>query len=371
MRGQPRNPARFARRLAQLDTIRAAAAAAVVAAVGASRAEAAPINGDWIGPGALWNGTANWIAGVVPGIGAGIDDVASFTSATNPTSQSCNVNVDVALGTINLDRPGGFTFTNPGSGSAHAITFLTTAGNAAINITASNGGGVYNVFAPLVLATDLDVVNAAGCMLNLSSTTISQASASQSITFYGGGTTTISFNHITGFTRVFGGTVSLRGTFGDDSVKGGLIVGDSNGTAPALVQLFSGYQIADGSSVVLNRTGTLDVGFFSMRSGHSKEMGPSSLPRKGRLSVASSSEEATPRRSRATSLEQARSTRRGSARSRLPEPSISRRSVPCLPRSNWTPVRLCLAKIAASAAPHCSSWIVPDWPRLPPTTPVR
>src|SRR4051812_32907764 len=132
-----------------------AARIALAAAVGLGMtrcADAAPIQGTWVGGGhGFWSSAANWANGVVPGKGA--DDTVSFTGNATPNHNDVTVDSAITAGTFNFDRPGGFKVFQPSSGTIPTVTFLSTSGNAAINVTGTSGTNSNSFVAPMVLGS--------------------------------------------------------------------------------------------------------------------------------------------------------------------------------------------------------------------------
>jgi T5SS/PEP-CTERM-associated repeat protein len=124
---------------------------------------------------------ANWNGGVAPG---GVGDSATFsTIITAP--RVVTIDGDTTVGALKFDSPISYTIAGP-----HAVTLQATGSNAAsIHVVSTHGNGEHTISAPLVLASDLNLVHDSSGTLHLSGSL--DNSASRTITKLGTGTAEI------------------------------------------------------------------------------------------------------------------------------------------------------------------------------------
>ncbi|HKD35756.1 MAG TPA: PEP-CTERM sorting domain-containing protein, partial [Pirellulales bacterium] len=170
---------------------------------------------------------SNWIGGVAPG---GIDDTATFsTIITAP--RVVTVDADTTLGNLKFDSPISYTIAG-----THTLTFQAS-GSTATTISDSNvhGNGAHTIAAPIVLVSDLNIVQNSSGTLRLSGTL--DDSSAHAILKSGIGTAEIagapSFGAGTQIS-VNAGTLRFNMTSGSPTVASGVTV---TVTDPATLEL--------------------------------------------------------------------------------------------------------------------------------------
>jgi autotransporter-associated beta strand protein len=141
---------------------------------------------------------ANWIGGVAPG---GVGDSAAFsTIITAP--RTVTLDADTTVGSLKFDSPISYTIAGP-----HTLTLQAAgASAAALNVLNTHGNGAHTISAPIMLASDLNVIQNSTGTLRITGSL--NDSAAHAITKTGAGVTEI------GGLPTFGANTNLNVTGG-------------------------------------------------------------------------------------------------------------------------------------------------------------
>jgi fibronectin-binding autotransporter adhesin len=166
---------------------------------------------------------ANWTGGVAP---SGIGDSATFsTIITAP--RVVTFDADTTVGTLKFDSPINYEVAGP-----HAVTLQATGSNAAsIHVVNSHGNGAHTISAPLVLASDLNLVQDSSGTLRLSGSL--DNSTSRTISKSGPGTVEITVAPTLGANAAMNlnaGTLRFAASSGSAAIGTGVQV-NVNGSA--------------------------------------------------------------------------------------------------------------------------------------------
>ncbi|HEV8377247.1 MAG TPA: hypothetical protein VGP99_00230, partial [Tepidisphaeraceae bacterium] len=223
-------------------------------AVNASWTLSAP-NGDWSNP-------ANWSSN--PLLPNGVDDIATFGAA--PMDQFVTVDGNFTVGGLRIDR---LTNLHIDSTATGTLTFSSSSGPATVDLENSNPYTIIFISAPMVLASDLQLINRAPAPIGLSGF----MSGSGSLLAAGVHATITGPAFYTGTTEIAGGDLSLVG-IGQIGASSGINIGNgilrlTNSLQPSSDRLGDSVPISLSGGMLLLDQGSETTGAITVASSRS------------------------------------------------------------------------------------------------------
>ncbi len=210
-----------------------------------------------------WNDQNNWFNETTGlpdnGFPNAVDDVARFTTAALVNATVTINGVNVTVGSVFFDDNNSYQI----SAAAGGTLTLSSASEAAINVSRVNGDAPHSILAPVILASPLHITQDANSNFTISSA-ISGSIAGVGLSKAGPGPLFLSnppgtplANTYTGTTTVEEGTVTFLKSPSTNAVGGPLVVGGFGRDAAVMVLGTS--QIPDTGAVTINAQGTVTL----------------------------------------------------------------------------------------------------------------